>query len=200
MAMLLASSSRLRPASVSAEAGAVGKRREPGEFELLARHGHRGGDARLRAAEQRAGRDILQDGHPRKRLHDLEGAGEPAARRLERALRRHVLALKPDAAGGRPMHAGHQIDQRGLAGAVRADQRDDLALLQREAQVVDGRMPPKCRLTRSATRMVAHAAAFVRPNSLAEARLAIRGRTAPSRPPGRKKIRMTMTAPRMARL
>ena len=36
--------------------------------------------------------------------------------------------LETDAAGGRPMHAGHQVDQRGLAGAVGADERDDLAL------------------------------------------------------------------------
>ena len=36
------------------------------------------------------------------------------------------------------MHAGQKIDQRGLAGAVRTDQRDDLALVEREAQIVDG--------------------------------------------------------------
>ena len=33
-----------------------------------------------------------------------------------------VLAVEQDAAGGRPQHAGEQIDQRGLAGAVRPDQ------------------------------------------------------------------------------
>ena len=39
------------------------------------------------------------------------------------------LAVEQDAARGRPQHAGEQIDQRGLAGAVRADQRVARALL-----------------------------------------------------------------------
>ena len=36
------------------------------------------------------------------------------------------------------MHTGHQVDQGGLAGTVGTDERDDLALLEREAHVVDG--------------------------------------------------------------
>ena len=111
MAMLLASSSRLRLAKVKAEAGQSAKRRQAHELELLARDGQGGRDARLRAPEQRAGRDVLQHGHARERLHDLEGAGKATACGLERALRRHVLALEPDAAGGRPEHARDQVDQ-----------------------------------------------------------------------------------------
>ena len=68
--------------------------RKPGEFELLARRRLAAALSPLRAAEQRAGRHVLQHAHSRKRLHDLEGAGEAPARRLERTLRRHVVPTK----------------------------------------------------------------------------------------------------------
>jgi hypothetical protein len=38
------------------------------------------------------------------------------------------LAFEIDRAARRPDQAGHGLEQRGLAGAVRADQRDDLPL------------------------------------------------------------------------
>ena len=66
--------------------------------------------------------------HARKRLHDLEGARNAAARDLERRCAGHMRSpryrISPALSA---MHAGDQIDQRGLAGAVRADQPDDLA-------------------------------------------------------------------------
>ena len=40
------------------------------------------------------------------------------------------------------MNAGDEVDQRGLAGAVRPDQADDLALSTVELDVVDGAFRP----------------------------------------------------------
>ena len=93
MAMLLASSSRLRLASVSADAG----RSANGASPVKSRCSRAAAMASATLAappEQRARRDVLQHRHLRERLHDLEGAGEAPARGLERTLRRHVLALE----------------------------------------------------------------------------------------------------------
>ncbi len=54
---------------------------------------------------------------------------------------RHALdlaAVEPDGAGVGRVQARDQVEQRGLAGAVRADQRVDLAGADREAGVADG--------------------------------------------------------------
>jgi hypothetical protein len=48
------------------------------------------------------------------------------------------LAVEPDRSARRPVHAGHRVEAGGLAGAVRADQTEDLAPAQREADVVEG--------------------------------------------------------------
>ena len=45
---------------------------------------------------------------------------------------RHVDAVEHDAAGGRQRVAGEAIEEGRLAGAVRPDQADDLALVDRE--------------------------------------------------------------------
>ena len=54
---------------------------------------------------------------------DLEGAGEAAADAGGDGGAGHVLAGEQDAAGVGGELAGDQVDERGLAGAVRADQR-----------------------------------------------------------------------------
>ena len=51
------------------------------------------------------------------------------------AQRRHVGAVERDPAAERPVRAGDGAKERGLAGAVRADQRDDLAFVDREIDV-----------------------------------------------------------------
>ncbi len=45
---------------------------------------------------------------------------------------------EPDLAAGRPVDAGHRVEAGRLAGAVRPDQPEDLALAQREADLVEG--------------------------------------------------------------
>ena len=64
----------------------------------------------------------LERRHGREELVDLEGAGETALDPQFRPQARDVLALQQDLPGGRREHAGEQVDEGGLAGAVRADQ------------------------------------------------------------------------------
>ncbi len=52
-----------------------------------------------------------------------------------------ALALEGDLARGRPQHTGHQVEDGALAGAVGADQADDLARAHVEADIVDGNEP-----------------------------------------------------------
>ena len=49
----------------------------------------------------------------------------------------HVVAVEDDPSGRRPVDARQHVEERRLAGAVRADQARDRALLDREVDVVD---------------------------------------------------------------
>ena len=52
--------------------------------------------------------------------------------------KRGSAVAQADAAGMRLVEAGDAVEHRGLAGAVRADQRRDLALARLEGQIIDG--------------------------------------------------------------
>ena len=78
--------------------------------------------------------DGLQRRQVVEQLIDLEGAHDPQPHPLVRRAVADVLAVEQNAAGGRPLHAGEQIDQRGLAGAVRPDQGVAGALLDAAAK------------------------------------------------------------------
>ena len=67
--------------------------------------------------------DRLDGREPREELIDLEGPGEAAAHAAVARRGGDVLAVEDDAAAARLEQAGEQIDERRLAGAVRADQR-----------------------------------------------------------------------------
>ncbi len=57
------------------------------------------------------------------------------------AVRRHVGdvgAVEYELAAGRLVDAAHQVEDRGLAGAVGADDGEDLALVDVEGDAVDG--------------------------------------------------------------
>ena len=80
-------------------------------------------------------RDVLQHAAGGQQLHVLEGARE--AQRGD-APRRQMVRWRteqPDAPRGRRSHAADHVEQRGLAGAVGADQRDDLAGMDGEADI-----------------------------------------------------------------
>ena len=91
--------------------------------ETLARRGGRG--------EQ----DVLEHGHPRERARRLErphepGAGDPVRRPpVDLAGRRSATVPRV-----RPEKPGDEVEQGGLAGAVRPDQRRDRACLDVEAR------------------------------------------------------------------
>ena len=55
-----------------------------------------------------------------------------------RGHRRENHSVELDAAAGRPRDAGDAVEQRAFAGAVRADQPDDRAGLQRKGNVAQG--------------------------------------------------------------
>src|SRR5258707_106248 len=71
-----------------------------------------------------------------KQRIDLKGAHEAAFDALLGLERRDVVFAKENMSPVRPEHAGHEIDQRRFAGAVRSDQRITLALRQFELDVL----------------------------------------------------------------
>ncbi len=73
--------------------------------------------------------DAFQRRELAEQLVDLEGAGEAARHPPMRFESGDVLPVETDSAGARAQQPGQQIDQRGLAGAVRPDQRMASALL-----------------------------------------------------------------------
>ena len=70
---------------------------------------------------------------------DLEGAAEAQRRAGDGPGIRRGSAVEPDLAAVRPEAAGDAVEQRRLAGAVRADQAGDLAAPTDERHLVDGR-------------------------------------------------------------
>ena len=118
-----------------------------GEMELLEQRDHFIDDLRLAADDAppvMAGAEPLGDREAErferrqigKQLVDLEGARDAEPHARMRAHAGDVVAVEQDLAGTRRQHAGQQIDDRGLAGAVRADQRMARALLDLERHIV----------------------------------------------------------------
>ena len=91
---------------------------------------HRGLDLGLRQLGhfEREG-DVLVHGHVRVERVALEHHGDVAVARIRR---RDVLAVDEDPAGGRRVEAGENPQRRALAGAGRAEQREELAGLDLE--------------------------------------------------------------------
>src|SRR5262249_49674043 len=118
-------------------------------------------------AARAAGRDeVVERAHAREHARGLEHAQQSAARELHGPQPRDLLAVEPHAAALRGEEARHQVERRGLARAVRPDEPEDLALLEREVEILDGgdaaEVPGEPRGTQQAHR----APAFVaRPHS-----------------------------------
>jgi hypothetical protein len=78
--------------------------------------------------------------HLREQARDLEGADQALADPLHGAEARYVIAVENDAPRARTKLSGHQINEGGLAGAVRADERDPLARRHGEGDIpADGK-------------------------------------------------------------
>ncbi|MNT28106.1 hypothetical protein D3C72_1637690 [compost metagenome] len=69
--------------------------------------------------------DVVQHRHAAKQRDVLETARQPQLGAFGRGHARDVAALEPDLPGRRLVETGNSIEQRGLAGAVRADDRGD---------------------------------------------------------------------------
>ena len=87
---------------------------------------------------------VFQRGHAGKQPDVLEGArdlgllGDPEIVQPFELDLAAVVMRQPHGAGGRLVETGDAVEHGGLAGAVRPDQRGDLAPLGAERQIVDG--------------------------------------------------------------
>src|SRR4030081_408127 len=100
--------------------------------------GQRGDLHGLAIAREDRHRDIVENGQPVEQVDDLEAARNAGLDPFVHGRERDVVALEQDlAAVGREMRAD-EIDERGLAGAVRADEREKLPLVDCEVHVVAG--------------------------------------------------------------
>ena len=86
------------------------------------------------------GRDanVFGDGKLGKDLGDLEGSRHAARDPLVWRKRRDVAPVEQDGARGRREEAAHQIEERRLAGAVRADDGAQFAGLDGQRHILDG--------------------------------------------------------------
>ena len=142
---------------------------------------HRRRDAVL-AAQVRAERDVLEHRHRGDHLHVLERARRRrAARSRATAAHRCARPSRRDLAARRRQHAGDEVEGGRLAGAVRADQAEDLAGPDLEADVVDRdqaaeflahRVARRARPRRAAAAAASGSGARVGPVDLAAARAA----------------------------
>src|SRR5437773_9570139 len=82
--------------------------------------------------------DILPDGQVRKHADVLEGAGHPLMRDVVRRQPDELPAEQADGSRRWPQDAGNQVEDRGLTGTVRANEADDLALVDVDIEAVDG--------------------------------------------------------------
>ena len=82
--------------------------------------------------------DVLPHAEARERLHDLERAGDAAAGEPVRRHADDIGAIVDDATCARRQEAGDDREQRGLAGAVRPDQRGDAPGRSGERGLIDG--------------------------------------------------------------
>jgi hypothetical protein len=82
--------------------------------------------------------DVVMDGQPRKQCGNLVGASQPPADPLIGRKVGHVLAEKPDGAGGRRKITGDAVEQGGLAGAIGAEHGAPFAGTHRQCDVSQG--------------------------------------------------------------
>ena len=98
-------------------------------------------EAPVSATNPLGDQEVLPHGELREELDALERATDAALRATVHAEAAHVLAVQPDRAAVGAEHAEHAVEEGRLAGAVRPDQPDALALLDREVEVVEGDDP-----------------------------------------------------------
>ena len=78
---------------------------------------------------------VVEHRQRREQREVLEGASDAEPGDAVRRHSQQILAVEHDTTAGRLVQAADAVEERGLAGAVRPDQRADLALLDREGEV-----------------------------------------------------------------
>jgi hypothetical protein len=81
---------------------------------------------------------VLQHGEVAEKVDVLIGAGDALLGDLIRLQAAEGLSVKGDGAAGELVNAADQVEQRGLAGAVGADQAEDFPLVHGKTHLVDG--------------------------------------------------------------
>ena len=94
------------------------------------------GDDVALGAVMGADADVVGDRHAREQRDVLEGAADADVADAMRRLGQDALTFHQDVALARLVQPAQAIEQRGLAGAVRADQSEDLAATLIERDVV----------------------------------------------------------------
>src|SRR5206468_2652088 len=85
--------------------------------------------SRAGKAHKRPNNDVLEHAHRLETFDDLERTRDAELAAQSRRLTRNVSTLKTDVAGCWAIGAGNKIEQGRLAGAVRADQPQNLAFV-----------------------------------------------------------------------
>src|SRR5581483_3937646 len=80
--------------------------------------------------------DVLPHAQVAEHARRLERAAQPGPRPPDRAVTGDVASVQFDPAGAGPQQAGDQVEQRGLAGAVRPDDAEHLPRSHRQVDVV----------------------------------------------------------------
>src|SRR5882672_1332310 len=84
-----------------------------------------------------ADRHVLDEGHVGNQLHMLERSGDTTPAHVARNDVRHRLAEQTQVSRGRAQGTADEVEQRALAGTVRAQKAEDLSSADVEADVVD---------------------------------------------------------------
>src|SRR5438552_26108 len=82
-------------------------------------------------------RDVLEDGETAERARDLKGAADAAIDDAVRGRACDLVTIELDRARGGHQRAGEHVEDRALARTVRADQAENLALIDLERHAVD---------------------------------------------------------------
>jgi hypothetical protein len=90
------------------------------------------------------GHHVLPHGHVEEEAERLERPRDPLARDPVRIEPRDALAGEDDVAVGRLVDSRDEVEERRLAGAVRADDADDLALADVQIEVRHDAEPAEC--------------------------------------------------------
>src|SRR5512140_581731 len=148
-------------------------------------------EARLALAREDRKRDVVEQGQLVEEVDDLEAARDAGGDAAVDGGPGHVLAAEEDLAAVGREEAADQVDEAGLAGAVGADQREDLAFDDAEVHVVDGARLAEVLLQLAGLEQRRHRASLLRPAAQSS-------RAVPTMPVGRTSTRITSTTPRKA--